>query len=76
LIPGPRIRSYDARPNSFLYGIGAGRPWKGPLVRPDLAGSHVPVDQRPVHGRGRRRGSQVRRIPHLRNASAKQVDSR
>src|SRR5882757_388099 len=26
LIPGPRIRSYDARPNSFLNGIGAGRP--------------------------------------------------
>jgi len=49
LIPGPRIRSYDARPNSFLNGIGAGRPCTSlgsPLVRPDFAGCHVPIDRR------------------------------
>src|SRR6266700_5255305 len=39
LIPGPRIRSYDARPNSFLNGHWRGAPCTSlgrPLVRPDL----------------------------------------
>ena len=48
LIPGPRIRSYDARPNSFLNGIGAGRPCTSlslgsPPVRPDFAGRQMKV---------------------------------
>ncbi len=59
LIPGPRIRSYDARPNSFLNGIGAGRPCTSlgsPLVRPDFAVSPRQRMGAPAwwHPRGRR----------------------